>query len=62
LKKKKINAVLQTHKTSTDDGSLAIYCSKKKIPYINIEAQQGHLEEQMDMLNALTGIIQQYTR
>jgi hypothetical protein len=62
LKKKKINAVLQTHKTSTDDGSLAIYCSKKKIPYINIEAQQGHTEEQLNMLNALTGIIQQYTR
>jgi hypothetical protein len=62
LKKRKINVVLQTQKTSPDDGSLAIYCSKKKIPYINIEAQQGHIEEQLNMLNALTDIIQQYTR
>lgn len=61
LKKKKINAVLQTVKTSTDDGSLAIYCSKKKIPYINIEAQEGHKAEQLQMLNALTEIINQYT-
>ncbi len=61
LKKKKINAVLQTVKTSTDDGSLAIYCSKKKIPYINIEAQEGHKTEQLKMLNALTEIINQYT-
>ncbi len=61
LKKKKINAVLQTVKTSTDDGSLAIYCSKKKIPYINIEAQEGHNTEQLEMLNALTDIISQYT-
>jgi len=61
LKKKKINTVLQTVNTSTDDGSLAIYCSKKKIPYINIEAQQGHKEQQLEMLNALTDIINQYT-
>lgn len=61
LKKKKINAVLQTVNTSSDDGSLAIYCSKKKIPYINIEAQQGHKEQQLQMLNALTEIINQYT-
>jgi hypothetical protein len=61
LKKKKINAVLQTQKTSSDDGSLAIYCSKKKIPYINIEAQEGHKFQQVQMLNALTDVIQQYT-
>jgi hypothetical protein len=61
LKKKKINAVLQTQETSSDDGSLAIYCSKKKIPYINIEAQEGHKVQQVQMLNALTDVIQQYT-
>jgi hypothetical protein len=60
LKKKKINAVLQTQKTSSDDGSLAIYCSKKKIPYINIEAQEGHKDQQVQMLDALTDIIKQY--
>jgi hypothetical protein len=61
LKKKRINAVLQTQKTSIDDGSLSIYCDKKKIPYVNIEAQQGHIDEQVMMLNALTSIIEKYT-
>lgn len=60
LKEQKINTVLQNQKTSADDGSLAIYCSKKKIPYINVEAEEGHQEEQLRMLNALTGIINQY--
>lgn len=61
LKAKKINAVLQSHKVTTDDGSLSIYCSKKKIPYINIEAQHGHTSEQLRMLNALSSIINEYS-
>jgi hypothetical protein len=62
LKSKNINAVLQSHKVTTDDGSLSIYCSKKKIPYINIEAQHGHTAEQLRMLNALTSIINEYSK
>ncbi|MBK7690234.1 MAG: hypothetical protein IPJ31_03635 [Bacteroidetes bacterium] len=33
-----------------DDGSLSIYCHKNKIPYINIEAQDGHLAKQIEMI------------
>ncbi len=62
LRSKKINAVLQSHKVTSDDGSLSIYCSKKNIPYINIEAQHGHTAEQVRMLNALTSIINEYLK
>ncbi len=62
LKAKKINTVWETTATSLDDGSLAYYCSQKKIPYINVEAQAGHKSEQVRMLKALTDIISNYTR
>jgi hypothetical protein len=62
LKTSKINAVWISHKTEADDGSLSIYCSKKKIPYINVEAEHGHTAEQERMLNALTEIINQYNK
>jgi hypothetical protein len=53
LKKNKINAVWETHNLATDDGSLLIYCSRKKIPYINIEAEHGHEAEQARMLQLI---------
>lgn len=43
------NVVLQS-KLAKDDGSLSIYCQKKNIPYINIEAEDGHLKKQTEML------------
>ena len=62
LKAKKINAVWETTSTSVDDGSLAYYCSQKNIPYINVEAQQGHKSEQLRMLNAITDIVNAYSK
>ncbi len=47
------NAVLQSSRTPADDGSLSVYCSRRRQPYINIEAQAGHLEEQQKMLAVL---------
>ena len=49
LKNENQNVVLQS-KSAMDDGSLSIYCGKKNIPYINIEAQNGHAKKQTDML------------
>lgn len=43
------NVALQSDKAN-DDGSLSIYCHKNKIPYINIEAQDGHLAKQIEMI------------
>jgi hypothetical protein len=59
IKDKNINVVLQS-KHAKDDGSLSIYTQRKKIPYINIEAQHGHVEEQKQMLFAIKDIIASY--
>jgi hypothetical protein len=45
----KQNVVLQS-KSAKDDGSLSIYCQNNKIPYINVEAQEGHKRKQTEML------------
>lgn len=44
------NVMLQDNQQATDDGSLSVYCGKKGIPYINVEAQYGHLDQQIEML------------
>lgn len=49
FKSKFQNVVLQS-KLAKDDGSLSIYCQAKNIPYINIEAQDGHIKKQTEML------------
>jgi hypothetical protein len=59
LKRRKINVVLQRHNPG-DDGSLSVYAAKKKIRYVNIEALHGHFDEQLQMLETLKGIIDQY--
>jgi hypothetical protein len=51
------NTVLQDDNSVTDDGSLSVYCGQQHIPYINIEAQHGHLQQQIKMLQTvLAGI------
>lgn len=49
FKNKKYNVVLQENNIP-DDGSLSVYCQKNNLPYINIEAQDGHLEIQKKMI------------
>ena len=44
------NVVLQANETMTDDGSLSVYCAQLGIPYVNVEAQFGHIWRQMYML------------
>jgi hypothetical protein len=48
-----ISVVLQDNEAVTNDGSLSVLFGKKKRPYVNIEAQHGHLEEQLKMLKAI---------
>ncbi len=45
--------VLQNNATVTDDGSLSVYCARNGIRYVNVEAQHGHLEQQVAMLETL---------
>jgi hypothetical protein len=56
LKKNKKNVVLQSI-NEEDDGSLSIFCQKNRIPYINIEAQNGHLKEQIKMIETIEKLI-----
>ena len=53
LKQKGFNVALQDNEKVLDDGSLSVYAGKKKIPYINIEAQVGHIAEQKKMIEAV---------
>ena len=53
LSEKNRNVALQDNEKVTDDGSLSVYCGYKKIPYINVESEHGHLREQIKMLDAL---------
>ncbi|WP_207496943.1 hypothetical protein [Aridibaculum aurantiacum] len=57
---KNINVVLQDNKRVADDGSLSVYAAKNNIPYLNIEAQEGHYKEQLAMLEAIEDIIKDY--
>jgi hypothetical protein len=60
LKEKNQNVVLQNNANVTDDGSLAVYCGKNKISYINVESEHGHLREQTDMLEILQESIKNF--
>jgi hypothetical protein len=62
LKARKINVILQDNKRAIDDGSLSVYAGKKKLAYINIEAQEGHRAEQLRLLNAVQEIIAKYQK
>jgi hypothetical protein len=48
-----INVVLQHNSRATDDGSLSIYYGRRNASYTNIEAEHGHLEEQVRMIRVL---------
>ncbi|PIR86080.1 protein tyrosine phosphatase [Candidatus Kaiserbacteria bacterium CG10_big_fil_rev_8_21_14_0_10_44_10] len=52
LKSKGFNVALQSS-SGTDDGSLSVYCVQRGIPYVNVEAQKGHLSQQIEMIEAL---------
>lgn len=47
------NVVLQDNVHVTDDGSLSVWSAQQQLPYINIEAQNGHRRWQADMIQRL---------
>ena len=57
LKKKGFNVALQDNIKVKDDGSLSVFCGSQQIPYLNIEAQDGHLKQQQEMLAAVVYMI-----
>jgi hypothetical protein len=51
--------VLQDNARVTDDGSLSVWAARQGIPYVNVEAQHGHRERQIEMLEALARLVEQ---
>lgn len=56
LKSEGYNVALQNNATVTDDGSFSVFCGNFGIPYINVEAEHGHLEMQKQMIRAVVRI------
>lgn len=51
------NAVLQDNARVTDDGSLSVWAAQQGLPYVNVEAEHGHLDAQLRMLEALADVL-----
>ena len=51
------NAVLQDNARATDDGSLSVWAARNARPYVNVEAQHGHVAEQTRMMEALVEVL-----
>lgn len=51
------NAVLQDNDAATDDGSLSVWAAQNGRPYVNVEAQHGHVAEQTRMIRALVEVL-----
>lgn len=59
FKNRGFNVVLQNNRRVKDDGSLSIYCARYGIPYISVEAQFDHIEEQKEMIRAIYDFCEQ---
>jgi hypothetical protein len=57
LKRRDANVILQDNTIKRDDGSLSVFAGRHGIPYINVEAQPEHFEEQIRMIQIATEII-----
>lgn len=57
LREQNFNVILQSHHTVEDDGSLSVYAGRSRVVYINVEAENGHLEEQIRMLDVATRLL-----
>ena len=57
LKKANFNVVLENVAEMEDDGTLSLYCGRQNIRYINVEAQHGHGQQQVEMLQAVFMIL-----
>lgn len=57
LKDKRINVILQDNVNCFNDGSLSVYCGARAIPYANVEAEDGHFDEQLRLIKSAMEII-----
>lgn len=52
------NIVLQENRLAADDGSLSIYYGRNSRSYVNVEVQQGQVEEQEKMIRELITVLE----
>lgn len=57
LVKAGFSVVLQNNQGAPDDGSLSVYCGRRGITYVNVEAQHGAQAEQKRMLEAVLKLL-----
>lgn len=62
LQKEDVNAVLQANTSAADDGSLSVVMGRKERVYVNIEAQHGHEQVQLQLLEQVAAFVQQQYR
>ncbi|MBS1773146.1 MAG: GNAT family N-acetyltransferase [Bacteroidetes bacterium] len=57
IKQAGYNVLLQDNEKVTDDGSLSVYCAQHGLSYINTEALNEHLQEQVEMVRFVASSI-----
>lgn len=59
FKKANVNVILQS-KFAENDGSLSVYAMQNNIPYINVEVQHGHLEENLRLIELAVSVLKEH--
>jgi len=59
LKKANVNVMLQS-KFVENDGSLSVYAMQNNIPYINVEVQHGHIDENLRLLEIAIAALKEH--
>lgn len=59
FKKANVNVILQS-KFAENDGSLSVYAMQNNIPYINVEVQHGHLEENLRLIELAVTVLKEH--
>ncbi len=52
-----LNVILQDNDNCVNDGSLSVWCGQRNIPYVNVEAQKGHYDEQMKLTKIVVELL-----
>ncbi|WP_316801888.1 hypothetical protein [Pedobacter nototheniae] len=59
FKKANVNVILQS-KFADNDGSLSVYAMQNHIPYVNVEVQHGHIDENFRLIELSVAILKEY--
>ncbi|WP_316798676.1 hypothetical protein [Pedobacter frigidisoli] len=59
FKKANVNVILQS-KFVENDGSLSVYAMQEKIPYINVEVQHGHQNENLRLIELAVAALKEH--